>query len=110
MQGASKAAVKSDLCHREPEFFELQSRVRQGLLNVYGCDPGQWTAILLGGSGTTALEAMMVSLLPRDANLLVVENGVYGERLSRIAQIHGIDHTAAEHDWMAAPDFSKIEG
>ena len=83
-----KAAVSQDLCHREPEFFELQDRVRGRLLEVYDCPQDEWSAVLLGGSGTTALEAMLSSLLPRDARLLVIENGVYGERLSRIAAIH----------------------
>ena len=78
-----RAAVSTDLCHREPEYLVLQEQVHQGLLNVHGCEPSAWTAVMLGGSGTTAVEAMMTSLLPREACLLVIENGHYGERLSR---------------------------
>lgn len=113
-ESVRKAAVRTDLCHREPEFFLLQDRVRAGLLDVYGGgkdgvgNQGDWTSVLLGGSGTTALEAMMSSLLPRDARLLVVENGVYGERISRIAKIHGIEYEAVEHPWMAAIDFDRV--
>ena len=103
-----KAAVSQDLCHREPEFFELQDRVRQGLLDVYDCPPEHWSAVLLGGSGTTAMEAMLASLVPRDARLLVIENGVYGERLSRIAAIHGIEFESVEHDWTEAVDFDRV--
>ena len=108
-----KAAVRYDLCHREPEFFALQDRVRAGLLDVYGCrqagDENEWTSVLLGGSGTTALEAMLSSLLPRDARLLVIENGVYGERISRIADIHQIEFQAVSHQWMEAIDFNRVE-
>ncbi len=64
-----KAAVGNDLCHRESEYLELQEEVRQGLLDVYGCHPDLWASVLLGGSGTTALEAMLTSLPPRDAKL-----------------------------------------
>jgi 2-aminoethylphosphonate-pyruvate transaminase len=103
-----KAAVSADLCHREPEYFALQDRIRSGLLDVYGLDHGEWTCVLLGGSGTTALEAMLSSLLPRDARLLVIENGVYGERISRIAQIHGVGHGAIKHEWTEAVDFDRI--
>jgi len=103
-----KAAVQTDLCHREPEYSALQDRVRAGLLDVYACDREQWTSVLLGGSGTTALEAMMSSLLPRDARLLVIENGVYGERISRIADIHRIDFEAVKHQWMQAIDFDRV--
>ena len=79
-----KAAVSTDLCHREPEFFELQDRLRTGLIEVYCGEPSQWKTVLLGGSGTAALEAMLCSLLPADARLLILENGVYGERISAI--------------------------
>ena len=103
-----QAAVSQDLCHREPEYFVLQDRVRQALLRVYGCEADAWTSVLLGGSGTTALEAMMSSLLPGDGRLLVVENGVYGERISRIAEIHGIPFEALHHDWTAAIDHDRV--
>jgi 2-aminoethylphosphonate-pyruvate transaminase len=104
-----RAAVSADLCHREPEFFHLQSRVRERLLQVYGCAEDVWGAILLGGSGTTALEAMLSSLPDRDARLLVIENGVYGERISRIAEIHDIPFEALGHAWTDAIDFDRVE-
>ena len=45
------------------------------------------------GSGTAAVEAMITSLIPEDGNVLILENGVYGERMSRIANVYGINHT-----------------
>ena len=56
-EAVRKAAVSADLCHREPEYFRLQSHVRSELLEVYACDGAEWTAVLLGGSGTTALSS-----------------------------------------------------
>ena len=107
--GVRKAAVSHDLCHREPEYFSLQDRVRSALLKVYGCDRDEWTSVLLAGSGTTALEAMLSSLLPRDARLLVIANGVYGERISRIAEIHGVEHHSVGHEWTDPIDFKRVE-
>lgn len=107
-EGVRKAVARVDLCHREPEYFELQDAVIRGLLNIYQCDPAVWTAVLLGGSGTSALEAMMASLLPGDARLLVLENGVYGERLSRIANIHGIQNHALKAGWGDAIDLQAV--
>lgn len=104
-----KAAVSNDLCHREPEYFELQDEVRQSLLDVYQCAPEHWAAVLLAGSGTTALEAMLSSLAPREARLLVVENGVYGERISRIAAIHGIAYETVSHGWQDPVDHDRLE-
>lgn len=104
-----KAAVAADLCHREPEYFNLQDRIRSSLLGIYGCAPEEWSAVLLGGSGTMALEAMVCSLVPRDARLLVIENGVYGERIRRIAEIHGVDFRSIKHEWTDAIAFEKVE-
>ena len=107
-EGVRRAVTQVDLCHREPEFFKLQDKVIRDLLDIYQCDPEQWAAVLIGGSGTSALEAMMASLLPRQTSLLVLENGVYGERLSRIAGIHGIRHQALEAGWGAAIDLDAL--
>jgi 2-aminoethylphosphonate-pyruvate transaminase len=107
-EGVRRAVAKVDLCHREPEFFELQDEVIRGLLDIYQCDPALWTAVLVGGSGTAAMEAMLASLLPHDANVLVLENGVYGERLSRIAGIYGIEHQALKVAWGEAIDLISL--
>jgi len=109
-----------DLCHREPEYFELQDNVIHGLLDIYQCDPAKWAAVLIGGSGTSAMEAMMISLVPHDAHVLVLENGVYGERLSKIAKIYDIPNQALTVAWgdeidlqalarlLASGDFSHV--
>jgi len=109
-QAVRRAAVSEDLCHREPEYFHLQDRVRSALPAVYDCGADDWAAVLLGGSGTTALEAMMASLLPRDAKLLVIENGVYGERITRIAAIHGVVSESVAHGWLDPVDFERVDG
>ena len=57
-----KAAVRANLCHREPEFFALQDRVRSDLIDVYRLHPSQWTSVLLGGSGTMALDQALLEL------------------------------------------------
>lgn len=107
-EGVRQAAVSADLCHREPEFFDLQERVRSGLLGVYGNDPAAWSAVLLGGSGTTALEAMVSSLIPASATVLVIENGVYGERLARLTEIHGIQSESVHYQWAQAWDLQQV--
>jgi len=103
-EGVRKAVARVDLCHRESEFFELQDAVIRGLLDIYQNDSALWRAVLIGGSGTSALEAMIASLLPSDAHVLVLENGVYGERLSRIVQIYGIRSHALKAGWGDAID------
>ena len=98
----------ADLCHREPEFAELQGRIRIQLLRVYDLDPSRYAAVLLTGSGTSAMEAMLSSLGPAQSRLLVIENGVYGERMSKIAAIHGIRSVAMTLPWGEEIDTARL--
>jgi 2-aminoethylphosphonate-pyruvate transaminase len=107
-EGVRQALVGPDLCHREAEFGDLQDTIRRGLLAVYGLPPEQWAAVLLSGSGTAAMEAMMTSMIPRQGKVLVVENGVYGERLATIAKIHRIELQALHYAWGESIDLNDI--
>ncbi len=103
-----RALLHPDLCHREPELSELQGEIRRRLLAVYGLAPERWSAVLLTGSGTAAVEAMLSSLMPPYGELLILENGVYGERLRQIAAAHGIVHQVLTHPWQAPIDLSRL--
>ncbi|TAM12348.1 MAG: 2-aminoethylphosphonate aminotransferase [Nevskiaceae bacterium] len=103
------ALAQPDLCHREPEFFALQDEIRTRLLGVYGLSNTEWVAVLLGGSGTAAVEAMVASLVPTNSRLLVLENGVYGERIHHIAEIYGVAVEAQHHEWGAALDLAALD-
>ena len=103
-----RALAAEDLCHREPEFAELQSAVRGRLLSVYSLDPAVWAPVVMGGSGTLAVEAMLASLVPANGRLLVLENGVYGERMSEIARRHGIAATALHFEIGAELDVERV--
>jgi 2-aminoethylphosphonate-pyruvate transaminase len=103
-----QALTAPDLCHREPEFYDLQDRIRASLLAVYGLSPENWAAVLLSGSGTAAVEAMVTSLVPQNGRLVVVENGVYGERLTTIARTHAIPVVPVTHEWGAEIDLERL--
>ncbi|MCA7921863.1 2-aminoethylphosphonate aminotransferase [Burkholderia cenocepacia] len=103
-----RSLLQPDLCHRESEFFDLQDEARARLVAAYALDPAEWAAVLMTGSGTAAVESMIAALVPRDGKLLVIENGVYGERITQIATQYGIAHEVLKHEWMQAPDLAQI--
>ncbi|MCA8334550.1 2-aminoethylphosphonate aminotransferase [Burkholderia multivorans] len=103
-----RSLLQPDLCHRESEFFDLQDEARARLVAAYELDPAEWTAVLMTGSGTAAVESMIAALVPKDGKLLVIENGVYGERITQIATQYGIGHDVLKHEWMQAPDLAQI--
>jgi len=102
------ALQKPDLCHREPEFFEMQRRIRDGLTRVYGC-PGEYASVLMTGSGTAAVEAMVGSLIaPNHKPALVVANGVYGERMAAMLKRHGRNYEVAASGWTDPMDLVSV--
>ena len=60
-----EALVMPDLCHREPEFFEMMRECRERLVRLAGCAE-RFAAVLFTGSGTAAVEAAVCSAVPRD--------------------------------------------
>jgi 2-aminoethylphosphonate-pyruvate transaminase len=92
-----EALVMPDLCHREPECFQMMRRCRDGVTRLAGGGP-DWTTVLFTGSGTAAVEAAICAAVPPGRALLVVNNGVYGDRMLRIGRAHGIDTVAVDAD------------
>lgn len=82
-----KAAMQHDAGSRSPEFIDLVARIRTELLAIAGVSTESgYEAVLLQGSGTFALEAVLSSVIPPDGRLLVLANGAYGERMLQIAE------------------------
>ena len=92
-----QALVMPDLCHREPECFEMMRRCRDMLVALAGAGT-DWAAVLFAGSGTAAVEAAISSAVPDDGGLLLADNGVYGDRIARIARAHGIAAEILKYD------------
>ncbi len=101
-----RALASEDVCHREPEFRELVASVRTRLAAVYG-EPG-YTPVLLGGSGTAAVEAML-SLVGKSECALVVANGVYGERMAAMLKAQGKAHELIASAWTSGIDLEAAE-
>jgi len=98
-----------DWCHREPEFAALTATINRELLQVYPGLADDYRAVILAGSGTAAVEAMLASFAPDDTRTLVVANGVYGERMARMLAAQGRPHAVARHEWTAPVDLALLE-
>jgi 2-aminoethylphosphonate-pyruvate transaminase len=85
---AVKQAMLHDLGSRDEAFIEVVAQIRAELLNIAGTSREDgFEAILMQGSGTFGLEAIVGSVVPPDGALLVLVNGAYGERVVRIAEV-----------------------
>lgn len=104
-----RAMLREDLCHREPEFAQLALDIKARLTKVYPEAAKDYEAILLTGSGTCAVEAMLSTLVPRDGKALVVTNGVYGERMAAMVTAHGKPLEVVTSQWHEPMNLTEVE-
>lgn len=90
-----KEAMAHDWGSRDEDFVAMVAEVRRSLVSLVGGE-GICSAVLLPGSGTYAVEAMLTSLVPRGGKLLILVNGAYGRRAARICDIAGRAHAICE--------------
>ncbi|MGY4758820.1 2-aminoethylphosphonate--pyruvate transaminase [Paenibacillus caseinilyticus] len=88
-----KASMLRDWCTWDRDYNGLVQSVRERLVELAA--PGgarEFTAVLMQGSGTFAVESAVGTFLPREGGkLAVLCNGAYGERIARIAEVLGIE-------------------
>ena len=104
------ALLQPDLCHRESEFSELLADIRHKLLKAFV--PGEedeYTAIVLTGSGTAAVEAALLSSIPMGKRAMVINNGVYGQRMSSMLMTHRLGTPDLKYDWGVLPDPQTVD-
>ena len=105
------ALQKDDLCHREPEFAELTKTVMKKIARVYPAAEKTYVPVLLTGSGTAAVEAMLGSLVPKGPakKTLVVANGVYGDRAAAMLNAQGKNCEVVASAWTEPMNLEAVE-
>ena len=103
-----RALTRPDIGHRESEFSDLLRETRSLLLQVCGVPQG-YACAMLSGSGTTGIEASITSLCDVTSGVLILSNGVYGERAAQIAQVFGIPYTLEKFDWTSPIPLDQVE-
>lgn len=97
-----KESMLRDLGSRDREFLSVVSRIRRHLLELGQVANGSYEAVLMQGSGTFAVEAVLSSVIQRGGRVLVAANGAYGHRMAKIAKVLGISSETIVFD-EAAP-------
>jgi len=100
------ALSHDDWCHREPEFAELTREINAELVRIYADMETDYSAVMMTGSGTSAVEAMLASFAPDPdvGSTLVLANGVYGERMANILAAHRKPYHLSQEQWTAPVD------
>lgn len=82
--------------------------IRQKLLKAFDIED-EYTSVLISGSGTAALEMGVSSCLSLGKSILIIKNGVYGERIEKIADIYKFPKHVLNYDWGQPPSMKDVE-
>jgi 2-aminoethylphosphonate-pyruvate transaminase len=91
----TKQAMQRDWGSRDGAFIALTARVRQRLTALARAEADH-VCVPLPGSGTSAVEAMLGTMAPRDGRTMVLVNGAYGRRIAEILKCIGRPFEAIE--------------
>lgn len=101
------AQVVPDICPREQEFARLMRKIRKDLVKIVKGDRG-YTSILFAGSGTAAMDSCISSVVSRGKKIAIINNGLYGERMIKIARAYRIPYVEINFEWDSLPDLRKV--
>jgi len=106
-----EAMVVTDICPREKEFGDLIQKVTTSLKKVCNASDDLYETVLLGGSGTGAIEACLTSCIAADSaeKILIIENGAYGARMEQICQTYEIPYYKIKFSWEGPIDLKVVE-
>lgn len=103
----SKTYGKNPIVPRGPKLAPLIHGVRESVKKAL--EAPSFEPILLTGSGSTAMAAVLASCLSPREKLLIVRNGAYGDRLFEFASTLGQPIVDMSLPYGGKPDLEKIE-
>ena len=104
-----KQAMLQDLGSRDFKFIEAIAQIRRDLLLLGEVADAGYVAILMQGSGTFGIEAVLSTVTPPDGKWLFIINGAYGRRMNMIAKVLGIETTVLEYPENCKPNLQEID-
>ncbi|WP_339730903.1 2-aminoethylphosphonate--pyruvate transaminase [uncultured Gimesia sp.] len=100
-------AMGVDYSTWDVDYNQRVVEIRERLVQLATNAPG-YTAVLMQGSGTFAVEATIGSVIPPDGKLLVISNGAYGNRIAQIASCLKIPLVELSYSETTPPDLDQI--
>lgn len=104
-----QALLSDDIGAKEDEFNEVMTRLREKLLEICRVDRSTHDSVLFSGSGTLGMEATIVSLLPKDKKILLIENGSFSNRALQIIKAFELPYVHYPLERTQTPDLKHIE-
>lgn len=104
-----KKEMLFDHCTWDDDYKQITLEIRKKLLKLAHVEEPEYTVVLMQGSGTFGVEAVLTSVIGDGEKLLIAANGAYGERMADIAKHAGIEYDIYEEAYHTVPSAEKIK-
>lgn len=104
-----KEEMLFDRCTWDDEYKAITQKIRAELLNLAGASPEIYTTVLMQGSGSFGVEAVLNTALAEEDKCLIIINGAYGERIAAMAKCMGINYVTYTEEYDTFPKVEKIK-
>ena len=104
-----KEAMQIDRCTWDEDYKNMTQEIRTGLLKLAYADNGDYTTVLMQGSGTFGVESVLSGVISSTDKVLVLQNGAYSKRMVEMCDYHGIKYVVYEEDYAHVPDPAIVE-
>ncbi|WP_455797604.1 2-aminoethylphosphonate--pyruvate transaminase [Clostridium butyricum] len=106
---AVKKEMLFDRCTWDDEYKSITQKIRKELLDIGNVHEEDYTAVLMQGSGTFAVESVITSTVGEKDKLLIIANGAYGERIGQIAEHISLNHVIYNNRYDEHPNMDKVK-
>lgn len=104
-----KQAMMIDHCTWDNDYKAITLDIRKRLLALAGVDGTDYTVVLMQGSGSFGVEAVLSSEIGPEDHLLICSNGAYGKRMVQMSERLGLKYTVYEVGDCEIPKASAIK-
>ncbi len=101
-----QAMSQPTIGHLDPKFLEILDEIRE--LLQYTFQTKNKLTFAVSGTGSAGMEACVVNLIEPGTPMLVCVNGVFGQRMTDVAQRSGADVSTVEVEWGQVFEPEKI--
>ncbi len=103
-----KEAMLIDRCTWDKDYNDITQDIRARLLKLAHADNGDYTTVLMQGSGTFGVESVLTSIPSKDDVVLVLVNGAYSKRMLEILTYQEVKFEKLEFAYNEIPDAAQV--
>lgn len=102
------ALSRPTLGHLDPVFIQIMDRIKEQLAAIFKAPTGMLT-IPLSGTGSSGMEAAFVNVVEPGDRVLILINGVFGQRMQDVATRLGAQVDVCEFAWGTPVDLDTVK-